>query len=136
MMISKSYSEYLQKWLLYNSHEFLTEFSTPPSLTIACSHAQKNRGGKFKFKALLISVYARGKFKLKGLLNICLCARFTYHQDSIRVRTGLLLKWFSHMKCSALINGEALWKWRELKMDPTQLFHTLQNGLAFPEQPI
>lgn len=28
------------------------------------------------------------------------------------------------------INGEALWKWRELKMDPTQLFHTLQNGLA------
>ena len=28
------------------------------------------------------------------------------------------------------INGEALWKWRELKMDPTQLFHAVQNGLA------
>ena len=28
------------------------------------------------------------------------------------------------------INGEALWKWRELKMDPTQLFHALQNGLV------
>ena len=27
------------------------------------------------------------------------------------------------------INGETLWKWRELKMDPTQLFHALQNGL-------
>ena len=27
------------------------------------------------------------------------------------------------------INGEALWKWRELKMDPTQMFHALQNGL-------
>ena len=28
------------------------------------------------------------------------------------------------------INGEALWKWRELKMDPTQIFHALQNSLA------
>ena len=28
------------------------------------------------------------------------------------------------------INGEALWKWRELKMDPKQMFHSLQNGLA------
>ena len=27
------------------------------------------------------------------------------------------------------INGEALWKWRELKMDPTQMFQALQNGL-------
>jgi len=28
------------------------------------------------------------------------------------------------------INCEALWKWPELKMDPTQMFHALQNGLA------
>ena len=28
------------------------------------------------------------------------------------------------------INGEVLWKWREFKMDPMQMFHALQNGLA------
>ena len=27
------------------------------------------------------------------------------------------------------INGEALWKWRELKMEP-MMFHGLQNGLG------
>ena len=27
------------------------------------------------------------------------------------------------------INGEVLWKWRELKMDSTRIFHALQDGL-------
>ena len=102
-----------------------------------------------------------GKFKLKGLLNICLCARFTYHQNSVQVRTVLQLKRFWHKKCSALIgssiwssispafihmsshipngcdslislkiNDEVLWNRREFKMDPTQMFHALQNSLA------
>ena len=31
---------------------------------------------------------------------------------------------------SLKINGEVLWKWREFKTDPTQMFHALQNGLA------
>ena len=31
---------------------------------------------------------------------------------------------------SLKINGEGLWKWREVKMDPTQMFHALQNGLS------
>lgn len=28
------------------------------------------------------------------------------------------------------INGEALWKWREFKMDLTRIFHALQDSLA------
>ena len=86
------------------------------------------------------------------------------HQNCVRARTVLQLKWFSHKKCSALIwssiwssqnprstlplftslhiangcdtlfslkiNGEVLWKWRIFKMDPAQMFHSLQNGLA------
>ena len=90
MIISKSYSEYLQKWLPLNSLEYLTEFfnSAPADNSVQSCTQKKKHGGKFKFK---------------GLLNICLCARFTYHQNSVRVRTVLQLKWFSHKKCSALI---------------------------------
>ena len=28
------------------------------------------------------------------------------------------------------INGEALWEWREFKMDLTRIFHALQDSLA------
>ena len=28
------------------------------------------------------------------------------------------------------INGKALWKWREFKMDLNSIFHALQDGLA------
>ena len=35
-----------------------------------------------------------------------------------------------NLKFYIKINGEALWKRRKLKMDPTQMFHSLQNGLA------
>ena len=56
--------------------------------------------------------------------------------SSQNARSTLPLFTSSHVAngCDTLfslkINGEVLWKWREFKMDPTQMFHSLQNGLA------
>ena len=63
LMIFKSYSEYLKKWLLSSSREYFNRVLTPPPLTIAW------------FQASLRCLKQRRKFKLKGLLNICLCTR-------------------------------------------------------------
>ena len=78
------------------------------------------------------------KFKFKGLLNIGLCARFTYHPKLRRseYRSATEIVFAQEMQrvdrefhipndydplFSLKINGEVLWTWPEFKMDPTQI---------------
>ena len=78
------------------------------------------------------------KFKFKLLLNIGLCARFTYHPklrpSAYRSATEMVFtqemqrvdrEFHIPNDCDPLfslkINGEVLWTWRKFEMDPTPI---------------